>query len=39
MRIAARTYALTASWDSVFEDVYSGYQEIFPSRQVFATAI
>lgn len=25
MRIAARRYAMTATWDSVFEDVYRGY--------------
>ncbi len=28
MRRAARTYALTASWDSVFEGVYAGYETI-----------
>ena len=26
MREAARTYALTASWDSVFEGVYAAYE-------------
>ncbi|HTA80179.1 MAG TPA: glycosyltransferase [Terracidiphilus sp.] len=26
MRVAARAYALTASWDSVFEGVYAGYE-------------
>jgi len=26
MRAAARTYAMTASWDAVFESVYSGYE-------------
>jgi glycosyltransferase involved in cell wall biosynthesis len=26
MRIAARKYALTASWDSVFEGVYAAYE-------------
>jgi glycosyltransferase involved in cell wall biosynthesis len=26
MRIAARNYALTASWDSVFEGVYAAYE-------------
>jgi len=26
MREAARSYALTASWDSVFEDVYAAYE-------------
>jgi len=31
MRKAARTYALTASWDSVFEGVYAGYEELVPS--------
>lgn len=30
MRTAARAYALTASWDSVFEGVYAGYQTILP---------
>ncbi len=30
MRHAARTYALTASWDSVFEGVYEAYGEIVP---------
>jgi glycosyltransferase involved in cell wall biosynthesis len=28
MRVAARSYALTASWDSVFEGVYAGYETI-----------
>ncbi len=28
MRRAARSYALTASWDSVFEGVYSAYQSV-----------
>jgi glycosyltransferase involved in cell wall biosynthesis len=32
MRLAARSYALTASWDSVFEGVYAGYAAIFPAR-------
>jgi glycosyltransferase involved in cell wall biosynthesis len=32
MRQAARAYALTASWDSVFEGVYAGYESILPSR-------
>jgi len=32
MRHAARAYALTASWDAVFEGVYSGYRDIFPQR-------
>ncbi len=30
MRLAARAYALTASWDSVFEGVYAGYEAILP---------
>jgi glycosyltransferase involved in cell wall biosynthesis len=30
MRLAARSYALTASWDSVFEGVYAGYRTILP---------
>jgi glycosyltransferase involved in cell wall biosynthesis len=30
MREAARTYALTASWDSVFEGVYAVYETILP---------
>jgi glycosyltransferase involved in cell wall biosynthesis len=32
MRLAARSYALTASWDSVFEGVYAGYKAVFPVR-------
>jgi phosphatidylinositol alpha 1,6-mannosyltransferase len=32
MRTAARAYALTASWDSVFEGVYEAYEEILPRR-------
>jgi hypothetical protein len=28
MRVAAREYALGASWDSVFEGVYSAYKSI-----------
>jgi hypothetical protein len=28
MRMAARSYALSASWDSVFEGVYSTYEEV-----------
>ena len=30
MRHAARAYALTASWDSVFEGVYAAYDTILP---------
>jgi glycosyltransferase involved in cell wall biosynthesis len=33
MRIAARAYALTASWDSVFEGVYAGYAGMLPVRE------
>jgi glycosyltransferase involved in cell wall biosynthesis len=28
MRVAARRYALTASWDSVFEGVYAAYESV-----------
>jgi phosphatidylinositol alpha 1,6-mannosyltransferase len=38
MRLAARTYALTAGWDAVFEGVYSAYQDILPARLELATA-
>jgi glycosyltransferase involved in cell wall biosynthesis len=31
MRSAARAYALTASWDAVFEGVYEGYKTILPA--------
>ncbi len=31
MRQAARAYALSASWDSVFEGVYAGYASILPA--------
>jgi glycosyltransferase involved in cell wall biosynthesis len=34
MRLAARSYALTASWDSVFEGVYAGYEAILPERSI-----
>jgi len=30
MRKAARAYALTASWDSVFEGIYAAYEELVP---------
>ncbi len=33
MRVAAREYALTASWDSVFEGVYAAYQSVLQHRQ------
>jgi glycosyltransferase involved in cell wall biosynthesis len=32
MRAAARNYAEKASWDSVFEGVYSGYRTALPAR-------
>jgi phosphatidylinositol alpha 1,6-mannosyltransferase len=38
MRLAARSYALTASWDAVFEGVYSGYRGIVPVRRELAAA-
>ena len=31
MRLAARAYALTASWDPVFEGVYTAYETILPA--------
>jgi phosphatidylinositol alpha 1,6-mannosyltransferase len=37
MRTAARDYALTASWDSVFEGVYAGYAGILPVRRELAS--
>jgi glycosyltransferase involved in cell wall biosynthesis len=33
MRQAARAYALTMSWDSVFEGVYAAYQTILPQQK------
>ena len=33
MRQAARAYALTMSWDSVFEKVYAAYETILPQRE------
>jgi glycosyltransferase involved in cell wall biosynthesis len=32
MREAARSYALTMSWDSVFEGVYAAYETMLPAR-------
>jgi glycosyltransferase involved in cell wall biosynthesis len=32
MRAAARAYALTASWDSVFEGVYAAYQPVLTGK-------
>jgi len=39
MRRAARRYALTASWDAVFEGVYAGYQTILPAKPELATTL
>jgi glycosyltransferase involved in cell wall biosynthesis len=33
MRLTARRYALTMSWDSVFEGVYAAYETILPVRE------
>jgi hypothetical protein len=33
MRQAARAYALTASWDSVFEGVYKVYEALVPQQE------
>jgi phosphatidylinositol alpha 1,6-mannosyltransferase len=33
MRLASRTYAQSASWDSVFEGVYSTYEEVLASHR------
>ena len=32
MRHAARAYALTATWDSVFDGVYAAYETILPAK-------
>jgi glycosyltransferase involved in cell wall biosynthesis len=37
MREAARVYALTASWDSVFEGVYAAYENILPLKEARAS--
>jgi glycosyltransferase involved in cell wall biosynthesis len=34
MRRAARLYALSASWDSVFEGVYAAYDAIWPAPRI-----
>jgi glycosyltransferase involved in cell wall biosynthesis len=34
MRLAAREYAMTASWDAVFEGVCSHYPELFHTPQI-----
>jgi len=36
MREAARSYALTMSWDSVFEGIYAAYKTILPAREQVA---
>ncbi len=36
MRTAARTYAETASWDSVFEGMYAAYESIMPQERPLA---
>jgi phosphatidylinositol alpha 1,6-mannosyltransferase len=39
MRTAARAYALTASWDSVFEGVYAGYEPMLSKRRKVAAVV
>jgi phosphatidylinositol alpha 1,6-mannosyltransferase len=36
MRVAARNFALTASWDAVFDGVYAAYQRVLHSKQFSA---
>jgi len=38
MRQAARAYALTASWDAVFEGVYAGYETMLAPSELAARA-
>jgi hypothetical protein len=38
MRLAARSHALTMSWDSVFEGVYAAYEALAPARQYVSVA-
>lgn len=38
MRHAARTFALTASWDSVFDKVYAAYKPLLAQSSATATA-
>ncbi|HEX8712918.1 MAG TPA: glycosyltransferase [Terracidiphilus sp.] len=38
MRLAARAHALTASWDSVFEGVYAGYELLVPVAGRYSVA-
>ena len=37
MRLASREYALTMSWDSVFEGVYAAYETILTTREQAAS--
>lgn len=39
MRLAAREYALGASWDAVFDRVYAAYEEISEPRMQFAQTV
>jgi phosphatidylinositol alpha 1,6-mannosyltransferase len=39
MRRAARDFALTMSWDAVFEGVYGGYESILPARRCSADSL
>jgi hypothetical protein len=36
MRQAARAYALTANWDSVFEGVYAAYETMLHEQERLA---
>jgi glycosyltransferase involved in cell wall biosynthesis len=38
MRHAARAFALTMSWDSVFEGVYAAYETVLSAREMAANA-
>jgi glycosyltransferase involved in cell wall biosynthesis len=38
MRRDARAYALTASWDSVFEGIYAAYGELVPTANRISAA-
>ncbi len=38
MQRAARAYALTASWDSVFEGVYEAYEKLAPAGEQISAA-
>lgn len=39
MRTAARSYAITASWDSVFDGVYEAYEKALPQRNSRSTLV